>query len=146
MANNDHKDCLFCKIVAGEVPSYKIYETDLIYCFLDIYPIELGHTLIIPKKHADDLLTADTASLEDIGPILQKLSLSYKQSLQANGFNVYSNNGKTANQEVGHLHFHLVPRYTGKPKLITTDGKTIKQDDFEQVQESITSHLNSESV
>ena len=103
--------CVFCKIVAGEIPAYKVYEDDKILAFLDAQPINFGHTLIIPKKHYQSLEEIPEEELESLILVAKKLGAIFKANLKIEGYNLSLNNGKVAGQEVPHLHFHLIPRY-----------------------------------
>ena len=105
-------DCLFCKIVAGEIPSQKVYENDWIYAFRDINPQAPVHTLIIPKKHLSsvDEITAENSAI--IAKIFEKIPEIAKNEGIVNGYRVISNCGADAAQTVQHLHFHLLG---GKP-------------------------------
>lgn len=105
-------DCIFCKIVNGEIPSYKIYEDDLIMAFLDVNPSSPGHTLIIPKEHtldffsiSDEVIIRIMNKAKDIGNLLIK-------KLDADGITLMQNNG--ISQEVKHFHLHLIPKYRRK--------------------------------
>lgn len=103
-------DCLFCSIVAGDIPSRKVYEDEKAYAFLDISPWHKGHTLVIPKRHVDDL-TGDPTVLAEIAPAISHVSRLLVDRLDADGLNMVSSAGPVAGQEVFHLHVHLVPRY-----------------------------------
>ena len=109
MKNN----CIFCAIAAGELPSFKIYEDDVVLAFLDINPFSNGHVLVIPKNHSEGLLDADDALLSDVIVRVRKVAMHIKESLSCDGFNILQNNGEAAGQTVKHLHFHIVPRLAG---------------------------------
>ena len=102
-------DCVFCKIIAGEIPSYTIYEDDIVKCFLDINPDSNGHTLIIPKKHIKDLTDMDQDTWNHILKIAQMLKKKLEEKLNIDGLTLIQNNGKI--QEVKHFHLHLKPYY-----------------------------------
>lgn len=104
-------DCIFCKIVSNQVPSYKIFENDYIFAFLDISPINKGHTLIVPKKHFENILDIESEYLEQVIATAKNLSIQYKNSLKAVGFNILHASGKQAHQSIFHFHMHLIPRY-----------------------------------
>ena len=108
-------DCIFCKIVAGEIPSYKIYEDDSILAFLDINPASAGHTLIIPKKHTLDINTIDNETLIKIFDKARDISKKLVNTLNADGFTLTQNNGDA--EEVKHFHLHIIPRYTEESLL-----------------------------
>ncbi len=104
-------DCIFCDIIAGKIPCYKVYEDDHILAFLDIMPAARGHTLVIPKSHA--------AGLEDISPDVlaqtvrgaQTVAHILRSKLEPDGINMVQNNGAAAGQAVFHYHLHLMPRW-----------------------------------
>lgn len=102
-------DCVFCKIIAGEIPSYTIYEDDIVKCFLDISPDSNGHTLIIPKKHIQDLTDMDHDTWNHILKIAKMLKKELEEKLDIDGLTLIQNNGKI--QEVKHFHLHLKPYY-----------------------------------
>lgn len=102
-------DCLFCKIVNGEINSYKIYEDDVVFAFLDINPDSAGHTLIIPKKHYLDLDDIDLDTLTHIMKVAKILKLRIEEKLNCDGLTLIQNNGLV--QEVKHFHLHLKPFY-----------------------------------
>ncbi|HRY62863.1 MAG TPA: HIT family protein [Candidatus Paceibacterota bacterium] len=106
-----NKDCIFCKIVAGEIPAEKIYEDDDLFAFLDITPINAGHTLLIPKKHYENIFEMDDEILKKISIKLRDLGTSVKGAMKAGGLNIGMNNSPVAGQVVPHAHFHLIPRY-----------------------------------
>ncbi|KAH7920256.1 HIT-like protein [Leucogyrophana mollusca] len=106
MPTNADPSCIFCKIIAGDIPSYKVLETDHTIAFLDINPVSVGHTQIIPKYHAKTLIDLPDAHLADIGPLLKKVALM----TGAVEYNVLQNNGAMAFQHVPHVHFHVIPK------------------------------------
>jgi len=105
--------CIFCKILAGEIPCHEIYRDDAVLAFLDIGPLSPGHTLVIPQAHVTtmDALSADQAAA--IGGALPRLVEAVQAATGAAGLNVLQNNGAVAGQEVNHLHVHLIPRHDG---------------------------------
>ena len=109
-------DCLFCRIVAGEVPSRQVYADDAAIAFLDISPWHVGHTLVVPRRHVSDLL-AGPGVLAEIAGAIDATSALLVDRLGADGLNLLSSAGATAGQEVFHLHVHLVPRYAHRPGL-----------------------------
>lgn len=103
-------DCIFCAIAVGEIPSFKVYEDDLVLAYLDINPFSFGHTLVIPKEHSAGLLDTPPETLKEIIVRVQKVAAHLKTALPCDGFNILQNNGEAAGQTVHHLHFHIVPR------------------------------------
>jgi histidine triad (HIT) family protein len=111
------EECVFCKIVRGELPSFTIYEDDRVLAFADINPISPGHTLVIPKKHAENLYEISTRDLAAIHFASQKIAEAMRRALHPSGIAALQLNGKGANQVVMHYHLHLVPRTTDGPPL-----------------------------
>jgi histidine triad (HIT) family protein len=113
-------DCIFCKIVNGEIPSVKVYEDNKVLAFMDINPINEGHLLIIPKAHAATIHEITEADFLAVMSATRKLAAAVKRALNPDGINLLQLNGKAANQVVPHLHVHIVPRWFG-------DGVTVSQ-------------------
>ncbi len=103
-------NCIFCAIAKGEIPSFKIYEDDLVLAYLDINPFTKGHTLVIPKVHSSGLLDTSDETLASIISRVKKVAAHLKDALPCDGFNILQNNGQCAGQTVPHVHFHIVPR------------------------------------
>lgn len=108
-------DCLFCKIINGEIPSYTIYEDDIVKVFLDVNPVSNGHMLIIPKKHTLDLESIEIDELTYIMKIAKNLKKLLEEKLNIDGLIVTQNNGNV--QQIKHYHLHLIPSYKEKEKL-----------------------------
>jgi histidine triad (HIT) family protein len=104
-------DCIFCKIIKGDIPSYTIYEDDIVKVFLDVNPMSPGHMLIIPKKHFENLDDIDIDTLTHINEIAKKMHILLKEKLNIDGMSIIQNNGDV--QEVKHYHMHLKPYYKG---------------------------------
>ncbi len=113
-------DCVFCAIAAGEIPSFKVYEDDLVLAYLDINPCSKGHTLVIPKAHTTGLLDTSDEMLAALLARVKKVAARLKEVLSCDGFNILQNNGAAAGQSVFHIHFHIVPRYEGGKALSFT--------------------------
>ncbi|TDM07475.1 HIT family protein [Macrococcus lamae] len=103
--------CIFCKIINGEIPAYKIYEDEHTLAFLDISQVSKGHTLVVPKQHSDDLLSTDTEVLQHTITTVRKVAQQIDSALKPDGINIIQNNRSFADQSVFHLHFHIMPRY-----------------------------------
>ena len=103
--------CVFCKIVNGEIPSYKIYETDNVMAFLDISQNTKGHTLVIPKKHIESIFDLDEQTGRDLFEAVIKTTNILKNKLGFKDVNLLNNNGSLAGQVVNHYHIHIIPRY-----------------------------------
>ena len=104
-------DCIFCEIAAKISEAEIVFENDKYIAFLDINPVNYGHTLIIPKQHYDNFLTMPAKELDELTKLTQYLAGAIKRALKADGFNVISNNGASAGQSVFHFHYHIIPRY-----------------------------------
>lgn len=104
-------DCVFCKIVAGELPSTKVYEDADTLAFLDIGPVVKGHTLVIPKAHHDPITGTPDDVLRNLIVVVRKVAQALTGGLKADGINVSQANGKVAGQIVPHIHFHVIPRF-----------------------------------
>ena len=102
--------CIFCKIIKGEIPSYKIYEDEFTYAFLDIAGDIDGHTLVIPKKHVENTLDCDNQTLHRVIDTVKKISNHYVDDLKFDGVNILNANNEAAEQSVMHLHYHIIPR------------------------------------
>lgn len=113
-------DCVFCAIAAGEIPSFKIYEDDLVLAYLDINPFTEGHTLVIPKAHSTGLVDTPDETLAAVIARVKKVAAHLKTALPCDGFNILQNNGAAAGQTVMHLHFHIVPRRGSEPIAFTS--------------------------
>lgn len=107
-------DCLFCRIVAGEIGSYKLYEDADAFAFLDIAPVKPGHALVVSKRHVPDALS-DAAALAGLAPAIATVGGLLTERLAADGMNIVSNVGEAAGQSVLHLHVHLIPRFAANP-------------------------------
>lgn len=108
--NEKGKECIFCKIVNGEIPSEKIYEDKNFFAFLDIHPQNKGHTVLIPKVHFENIFDSDK-KLDGVSEVLYKISILLKKKYGCEGVNIINNSGKVSGQEVMHFHLHIIPRY-----------------------------------
>lgn len=112
-------NCVFCKIVKGDIPSYKLYEDDVIMAFLDINPYAPGHTLIIPKEHTLDLRTISDKTLNHIMKKSREIANMVTTKLNAPGYTLIQNNGFV--QEVKHFHLHIIPKYRDNIEMDVKD-------------------------
>jgi histidine triad (HIT) family protein len=118
---NTDPDCIFCKIVVGEIPCFKLYEDDLTLAFMDINPVSPGHALVIAKDHHPDLFAIPAELLAATAAILQRVAGAIQQTLNPPGMNLMQCNGPAAAQSVPHFHMHAIPRHDG-------DGLTMNWD------------------
>ncbi|REH76920.1 HIT family protein [Staphylococcus felis] len=104
-------ETIFSKIIKGDIPSFKIYENEYVYAFLDISQVSKGHTLLIPKKPSPNIYETDAETMRHIGEALPIVANAIKKAFNPDGLNIIQNNGEYASQSVFHIHFHLIPRY-----------------------------------
>jgi histidine triad (HIT) family protein len=135
------ENCIFCKIINKEIPCYKLYEDDWVLAFLDINPVVLGHTLIIPKKHFENIFEIEEDYLEKIIIASRKISLKMKEILGGNSVNLYQANGAVAGQTVFHFHLHVLPRKIDDGldfiKIMEKDVKQINEKEFEEIRSKL---------
>ena len=126
-------DCLFCKIINGDIPCFKVYEDELVLAFLDINPKSNGHTLIIPKKHFENLYEMELEDLKEIEKASQMVGKLLKEKLNCQGITRLQNN--EFGQDVKHYHMHLIPRYQGAKFMLQTDKNNLleTQETFEKI-------------
>ena len=112
-------DCIFCRVVAGSAESWKVLETASAYAFLDIHPVNEYHTLVIPKRHYTDIFDAPESELREVISALKRVVDLYRERLGIQHVQIVSSSGAEAQQDVFHLHFHIVPRHTGDGQDVT---------------------------
>ena len=134
-------DCVFCKIVAGQLPASKVYEDSDTLAFMDIGPVVKGHTLVIPKKHYDPITSTPDAVLHKLISVARKIAQAQVDGLKADGINVTQANGKVAGQIVPHIHFHVIPRFERDSHSWTWSPK--KYDSQEEMNETALKIKNS---
>ncbi|SDO30254.1 histidine triad (HIT) family protein [Alkalicoccus daliensis] len=105
------QDCIFCKIIDGDIPSSKVYEDDHVYAFLDISQVTKGHTLVIPKNHEKDIFELEEETASHLFKAVPKIAKALNKTFQPKGMNILNNNKEFAGQSVFHYHLHLLPRY-----------------------------------
>lgn len=133
------EQCVFCKIIAGEIPSTAVYEDDDFKAILDVNPAARGHVIIVPKKHAANIFELEDEEAAKVFPIAKKIATALKKTYGCDGVNVLQNNGEAAGQTVFHLHVHVVPRYYGDGvNIMWKPGET---PDLNEVAEEIRKNL-----
>ncbi|TWT03359.1 HIT family protein [Planococcus sp. CPCC 101016] len=141
-------NCIFCKIVAGEIPSVKIYEDEFVFAFMDIMPLSKGHTLLIPKTHREfvyDLAPEEAANLFSVAP---KIAKAINDTFQPEGMNLLNNNGAKAGQSVFHFHMHFIPRYgenDGFGAKWMTKEKEFTSERIQELAESVRDKLTADA-
>ena len=114
-------ECIFCKIIEGEIPSYKVYEDEHVLAFLDITQGTKGHTLVIPKKHIPNVYELDEETIYNVFKVVPKLANAIKKAFNPIGLNIINNNDKPL-QSVFHFHVHLIPRYEDDGMKLSTQN------------------------
>ena len=123
-------DCLFCRIVAGEIPSVRVHEDERTVAFMDIAPATRGHLLVVPRAHADDVHDIDPSDLAACATAAKHLAARLRDRLGAEGINLLSSSGEAAWQSVGHFHMHVIPRYAGDPLVLPWTPRPGDADDL----------------
>jgi len=129
-------DCVFCKIVAGDIPCYKVYEDEDFLAFLDMYPVNHGHTLVIPKKHYDNIFDLPNDIASKYFVVVQKIAGVVKNIMDADGINIGMNNLPAAGQVVFHSHIHVIPRFKNDG-LNHWGNKEVNQDEMNKIAEKM---------
>lgn len=135
-------NCIFCKIVAGEIPCFKVYEDEHTLAFMDINPATRGHALVIPKEHSPNLFESPDAQLAVVTAAARKVGSAIQAALAPDGLNLVQANGPGAAQSVFHLHFHVLPRYTGDNLLLNWGMNPGNMDEIKAVSEQIARHVD----
>ena len=128
-------DCIFCEIIKGNSKAHLVYEDDETIAFLDKYPINRGHTLVIPKAHYENVFDISKEALVSVAVMIKKVSIQLKKNLKADRVNILLCSGKAAQQSVFHLHFHIVPRREndGLDTQISLSGTSLNpENDYEE--------------
>lgn len=136
-------DCIFCKIVSGEVGAHKVYETGDFLAFLDINPISKGHTIVIPKRHFSSLDEFPPELSDGLIRSLKKVSKALLISLQTSGFNIILNNGHIAGQVIPHIHFHIIPRFSNDGLLKHPPSKKMSHEELAKISQQLMREIQS---
>ena len=129
-------DCIFCKIIKGEIPCDKIYEDANTIAFLDINPVNKGHTLVVPKKHFETIFDTSNDTLAELTKAVKIVSSAVLDGAEADGINLGVNNLKAAGQLVPHVHFHVIPRFNGDG-LRHWPGKKLSDSEMKDISKKI---------
>jgi len=131
-------DCIFCKIVKGEIPSYKIYENEKVFAFLDIKPLSKGHTLVLPKEHYKDIQDIPEDLLCEVNKVSKRLVSRIQKKFSPLGFIICQNNGESAGQSIAHYHLHIKPVYEGTVIPDETDHrKELSKEEMENIMKDL---------
>lgn len=131
------EDCIFCKIIKGEIPAAKVYEDDNVISFLDIMPANKGHCLVIPKKHYETMLDIPDAEMASLMKTAKKVAKALSLSIGNGAYNIVMNNGKAAGQVVPHAHIHIIPRFKGDRLRLNWSHKKYKDLEMDEFQKNI---------
>jgi histidine triad (HIT) family protein len=134
-------DCIFCKIIAGDIPCHKIYENADVLAFLDVGPLSDGHTLVIPKLHFQTVDKCPSEILSSIAARLDRIAAAVVAATDCDGYNILCNNGRAAGQVVEHVHFHVIGRKTGDGIFSQWPAKKYAQGQAEAMAEKIRKNL-----
>ncbi|MFS8651701.1 MAG: HIT family protein [Caldibacillus sp.] len=137
-------DCVFCKIINGELPSAKVYEDEHVFAFLDLSQVTKGHTLVIPKKHVPNVYELSEEVAANLFKAVPKIANAVKKAYEPIGLNVLNNNGEAAGQSVFHIHLHIIPRYgkgDGFGAVWKTHNDDYTQEDLQEIAQTIAKHL-----
>lgn len=137
-------DCIFCKIINGDIPSAKVYEDENVLAFLDISQVTKGHTLVIPKVHKENVYELPEEAAANVFKTVPKIANAIKAAYDPIGLNVLQNNGEAAGQSVFHFHMHLIPRYgkgDGFGAVWKTHQDDYTQDDYKKIAAEINSKI-----
>ena len=135
------KDCLFCKIIKGEIPNYTVYENEKTLALLDINPNTRGHTLIIPKEHASNIIEMDDLSVDAVFRTVRKVVRGLQSVLDPDGFNLVVNHGEAAGQLIHHFHCHVIPRYVGDAIEFNAKGITLSEEEFKDLAQKVSNQI-----
>ncbi|QQZ08293.1 HIT family protein [Heyndrickxia vini] len=137
-------DCIFCKIINGEIPSAKVFENEHVLAFLDISQVTKGHTLIIPKIHKENVFELTPEIAKNIFEVAPTIANALKAEFNPIGMNLVNNNGEHAGQSVFHFHLHLIPRYgkgDGFGAVWKNNQSEYTQDDYKKIAEAISKNI-----
>jgi histidine triad (HIT) family protein len=134
-------DCIFCHIIKGELPCAKVYEDERVISFLDINPINAGHTLVLPKIHYATLFDISEEELQRCTAACKKIAKAVFKGTNATGLNLFQNNFRPAGQLIDHVHFHLIPRYPQDNLFSSWPGKPYQQGELEKMLKKIRAEM-----
>lgn len=135
------EECIFCKIIRGDIPSYTIFQDDRTLAFLDINPNSTGHALVIPNRHAQTIIDMQDEDVEAVFRTVKKVVKGIKAALDPEGFNLVVNQGEVAGQIVQHFHCHIMPRTKGDGIEMQVKGITLSAEDFRNLVARISRHI-----
>lgn len=135
-------DCIFCKIANGDIPVNALYEDEIVKVIFDLGPASVGHVLILPKCHFDNIYSLDDETAAHLFKVAVKIANALKDALDLEGLNVVQNNGELAGQTVLHFHMHLIPRYKGDAVHVTWTPGKITEEEMNELKRKIIAQLD----
>ena len=130
-------NCIFCKIINGDIPSRRLYEDDNFIVMMDIQPASKGHSLVLPKEHYANLFEMPEELAGEAIKVAQKMVKKMAPALHADGFNLLQNNGEAAGQTVSHFHIHLIPRYKGEAEILNFTPQDMTGEELDAIKDMI---------
>ena len=134
--------CIFCMIAEGKIPSYKVYEDDVCLAFLDLSQANVGHTLIVPKQHYDNIISLDDIVAGHLFKVTSKLTKCISKAIGVNDFNILNNCGEVAGQSVHHFHIHIIPRKSEDNIKIELTNNKLTEEEFIKLANTIKENVN----
>jgi len=127
------QECIFCKIAKGDIPAKKVFEDNETVAFLDINPANPGHSLVMPKKHSENIFDVAEGDLHKAMSVVKDIATKLKDNMNASGINVVQNNGRPAGQLVSHIHFHVIPRFPEDNVIISYKRLHMEEKDLDEI-------------
>lgn len=140
MTDKDQEDCIFCKIISGDMPSHQIYEDENVLAFMDIRPVNTGHVLVVPKEHAKNFLESSDEQMCKLMTTTRKITPAILDAVDADSCNFTTNCGRSAGQVVFHTHFHIIPRFPADGHEMWK-RQSDEEDDLKAIAERIKENL-----
>jgi histidine triad (HIT) family protein len=137
----NENSCIFCRIAQKQVPANRVYEDEKVLAFLDIRPLNEGHTLVIPKAHYENIFDVPQELNAYIHGVTKQIAIAVKKATNADGISIIQQNGKAANQDIPHLHVHVIPRYEGQKMPSFSETSEANREQLSQTAVKIRKHL-----
>lgn len=134
-------DCIFCKIIEGEIPSSKVYEDEKVIAFMDISPVNKGHCLVLPKEHYETIFDISEDVLSETIAIVKKIASAVEKAADCDGINILQNNNKAAGQLVPHIHFHIMPRFGNDKVNFSYPGEKYAEGEIDEMRKKIIENI-----
>jgi len=135
-------DCIFCRLANGDIPTNALYEDDIVKAIFDLSPASMGHIIILPKEHFDNLYSIDEETAAHVFKVATRLAKAIKEALNCDGMNILQNNEEIAGQTVFHFHMHIIPRYLGDNVKFSWNQGKISEDEIKDLKKKIQNRFN----